>query len=598
MAESPINKGSIPFETDPKTLISDKEMLKLAHERWRAARDWREGKEVQWQKWYKLYRSFSERESWPHTVNLFIPLIWSTVESFLPRLVVQKPTILVESRGDENQEAATYHRQLLEYQWQDLNIPMAIEQWQKETLIYGTGIVKVGWDKQTMLRRFNVANPDGTGATIEEDPDFVVKDDPFIALVALENFYPEPGAPDIPLARYVCERSKKTYWELEAMGKELGWDMAAVRTLKDKQFGDTDVYGEDSSKATKETTFGGSDSKAAKQKAQIWEFEVIEYWEDGRYCIFVTSPETVLMNDYNPFWHGMKPYLRIVDNSLPGEFFGVGEPEVLESINIEINALHNLRLENVNRSVFQMFKVRLGSPVTQSMTKFKPQGIIWVTQQDDIEPLFQGQPSIALSREEDGLHTWAQIATGANDNFQGQQSDKNETATGASILAQSAASRVGMKFLQLSSMGLEPLGQMLIALNEQYMSTDRAIQIVGPEGQTHVKMTPANLATNGALLMVKLDIGATDPINREMKLQKDINLLTIFMQLYGDPNHPAIVALITRIMDLGDIHIDPQTLEVPPDAANVAASGGQAGGQAPPSAGPSTRDALGVDDGG
>jgi len=598
MAESPINTGQPPFNTDPNQLLPDKEMMKLALERWEAAKDWRAGKETQWQRWYKLYRSYAERKNWPHSVSLFIPLVWSTVESFLPRLVTQKPSIIVESRGDEKLPAAANHRQVLDYQWSALKIPMVIEQWEKEALIYGTGIVKTGWEKKTMHRKFRMSTEDGRSAEAE-DPEFVVRDAPFIALVPLENFYPEPGAPDIVNARYVCERSKKTYWEIEALAKELGWDMGAVKRLKDKHLSNADVSGQDKLKTDREGTFGTSDSRQAKNRAQIWEFELVEYWEDGRYCVVVTDPEEILVNDYNPFWHGKKPYLRIVDNSLPGEFYGVGEPEVLESIATELNALHNLRLESVNRSVFQMWKVRLGSPITPNTTEFKPSGIVWVTQQDDIEPLYQHQPNMALYREEDGLRTWAQIATGANDNFQGVGSDlQQETATGASILAQAAASRVGMKFLQLSSMGLEPLGEMLISLNEQHMETEQTIKIVGPEGLLHQKLGPADLATNGVLLDVKLDIGATDPINREMKLQKDMNLLQIFMQLYGDPNHPAIQVLIKRILDLGDIHIDEELLAVQPNPANVEASGGQPGSPPAVEDGPNIRDVLGTAEGG
>jgi hypothetical protein len=597
MAESPINTGSPPFDTDPDKLLSDDDMFALVRERWDAARDHRAGKEIQWRRWYKLYRSYAERKNWPHAVNLFIPLIWSTVESFLPRLVMQKPTILVEARGDENFQPASYHRQLLDYQWQDISLPMVVNDWVKECLIYGTAIVKVGWEKKTMHRKFKQVI-DGK-VQEAEDPEFVVADQPFTCLVPLENFYPEPGAPDIKRARYVIERYKKTYWELKSMAEELGWNMDAIEELKDKQMGDADEAGQDSFKTDKESTFGTSDSKQAKQRAQIWEFEVIEYWEDGRYAIVVTSPEVVLVNEYNPNNHGMKPYLRIVDNSLPGEFWGVGEPEVLQHINTELNALHNLRLENVNRSVFQMFKVKIGSPVTPNMSKFKPQGIIWVTSQDDIEPLYNGQPTQALYRDEDSLRMWAQIASGANDNFQGVASDmQQETATGASILAQAAASRVGMKFLQLSSLGLEPLGEMLISLNEQNLSTETAVKVVGPEAATHMRITPEDIATNGALMKVRLDIGATDPINREMKLQKTMNFLQILMQLYGDPNHPVIQTLIKRIVDLGDMEVNEEFLSVQPNPQNVAASGGPPGTTEGPSDGPNIRDVMGVAEGG
>lgn len=599
MAESPINDGQPPLDTNPNTLLEDAQMLKLCIRRWEAARDHRKGKESQWQRWYKLYRSYAERKKWPHSVNLFIPLVWSTVESFIPRLVTQKPTVEVASRGDENIEAASFHRQLIEFQWADLKLPMVIADWVKESLIYGTAIVKVGWEKRTAPRKFKIVMDDGS---VQEhlDEEFVVADSPFVSLVPLENFYPEPGAPDIEQARYVCERYKATYFEIKDMAEQLGWNSAAVAELESKQTGSSvDATGEDNARSEKETTFGSSDSAAAKQEAEIWEFEVIEYWEDGRYCVFVTDPEILLMNDLNPFWHGKKPYLRIVDNSLPGEFHGVGEPETLNSIQTELNAMHNLGLEGINRAVFQMFKVRIGSPVTPNATQFKPQGIVWVNQPDDVEPLYNGNSAQSAHRAEDNLRMWAQIATGANDNFQGVDSDKGrETATGASILAQAAASRVGMKFLQLSSQGLEPLGEMLIALNEQYMEKEQMIAIVGPEGSQHVMVGPEQLATNGSLLKVRLDIGATDPINREMRLQKSMNMVQIAMQLYGDPNHPVIQIIMKRILDLHEINIDPAMLGQMPNPVAVEASGGAPASSAAPEGGPNIRDVLGTSEGG
>ncbi len=98
-----------------------------------------------------------------------------------------------------------------------------------------------------------------------------------------------------------------------------------------------------------------------------------------------------------------------------------------------------------------------------------------------------------------------------------------------------------------------------------------------PEGKEHIRIGPTELATNGALLDVRIDIAATDPINREVKLQKDMNLLGLFMQLYGDPNHPVVMALIKRIAELGDLPISPEMLQVRPNPENVEASGGPPG---------------------
>jgi hypothetical protein len=161
MAQSLINQGDLSVETDPNKILPDVKMLKLVLERWRAAKDWRAGKSTQWERWYQLYRSYAEQKDWPHSVSLFIPLIWATVESFLPRMVVQRPSILVEARGDEKLEASVYHRELIEYQWEHLRVPMTIAAWVKEALIYGTGIAKIGWDKRTGPRSFRVVAEDG-----------------------------------------------------------------------------------------------------------------------------------------------------------------------------------------------------------------------------------------------------------------------------------------------------------------------------------------------------------------------------------------------------------------------------------------------------
>lgn len=571
MAESTINQPAI--DPDPRKTLPDKDMAKLLHERWEAAKDWRSGKETQWTRWYKLYRSYAERKDWPHSVSLFIPLIWATVESFLPRMVVKRPTFVVEARGDEKLDTANFHREVLEYQWSKLRLATVLVDWIKEAMIYGTGIVKVGWDKLEEERTFRIPLEGGGSEEVEQT--VRAKDQPFVSLVAIENFYPEPGAADMETARFVFERKKMTWDELDDWAKEGFIDQDKVNALKDKKRRQMASQEEDRHRNEKFTTFGTSDPEQAKDRAMVWEFEVVEYWEDRRYAVYVPDLDHILANRKNPFWHQRKPYLRIVDNSLPGEFFGIGEPEVLQSINMELNELHNLRLEAVKRASLQMYKVRINSPVTPNMVKFKPQGVVWVTSQDDVEPLFTGSHSGPSHREEDSLRMWAQLTSGANDPFMAAEGGlDNETATGASILAQAAASRVGMKFLLFSEMGMNPLGEILVSLNEQFMDRTLALSIVGPEGENKTQISPADLATGGSLIDVKIDVGATDPLNRELKLQKTMNFLNIMGQLFGDPNHPAMQQLIRRIADLAEIPLDPELLGIPPDPDRVAASGG------------------------
>lgn len=539
--------------------------------RWKAAKDWRKDKEDQWQRWYELYRSYAERRDWSE-VSLFIPLIFSTIESFLPRMTTQRPKIVVEARGDEDRETSKVHRELINYQWDGMGMGVVLMDWVKETFIYGTGILKIGWEETKRLRQFR-SSADPKEVVSEEQ---IIKSAPVAKVVPIERFYVAPGSRDMETAMYTIELHRWTWDDIDAMAENGFFKRAAVNELEDKKVSTQNDAEATRVETERYTNFGLGDAEQAKKEAEIWEFDVLEYWENDRVCFYVPEYQVVLKNEKNFYWHGQKPYVRIVDNALPGEFYGVGEPEILQSLNIELNELHNLRLEAAKRAIFQMFKVRIGSPVSPQSLKFKQQGIVWVHDvQEDIQPLFVGQPQGPSYREEDVIRVWAQQTTGANDPFQGIESGVgSETATGASILAQAANSRVNMKFMILTEMGLRPLGKILMSLNEQYMDEDLVLRVAGPTGMTYTKISAHDIATNGLLYDIKIDVGATDPINREASIKKAIEGLSVIGQIIQDPTHPAIQAFLNRLFELYEIDMPPEMLAQQPNPVAAAAAQG------------------------
>jgi len=106
-------------------------------------------------------------------------------------------------------------------------------------------------------------------------------------------------------------------------------------------------------------------------------------------------------------------------------------------------------------------------------------------------------------------------------------------------------------------MSLRPLGQMLVALNEQFMTDEQRIAIAGPEGQTHITVNPEQLEVLGSELDVRIDVAATEPINRELRLQRSVQALQVLGQLFQDPTHPVMQTLVKRILDLLDINVPP-----------------------------------------
>lgn len=552
-------------DPDPRKRLSDADALVLSSDRFRSARDSRKGTEQQYQRWYELYRGHVDRTDWPFDTNLFVPITWSTIESFLPRLVSERPRIKIEARNDEDLETARVHRELLDYQWDQLSMGIKLIEFVKSALIYGTAILKVGWETVERERTIIQTETDEFGVTrrFEGTQMMTVYDDPVIDVLPIEDFYYDNTGTDMDTCKYVCHRMKMQLHEIEEAVENKGWKQKSASKLKKITSGkiDTEL---DNLKKERRTTFGATESPYKEAEiAHLKEFDVIEYWEEDRLVIFVHEPELLLYNGPNPFTHGKKPFIRLVDNLLPWEFEGVGEPEVLESIQIEMNDMHNLRGEMAKRLTMNQFIVRRGSSINPGQTKFKPNGVIMATDIDrDIKLLYQADIKPSGYREEEALRFLAQEATGATDPFKGM-GDDSDTATGASIMAQASASRVGLKFQILVEMALRPLAQMLIALNEQYIKDERIITIVGPEGALRQKIRPEDLARAGSDLDVRIDVGQTDPVNRELRLQRTTNILQTVGNIVQDPNHPIIQVLLKRILDLAEVPYNAEAISQP-----------------------------------
>jgi len=449
---------SVPVKVinpDPRKIIPDEDMLRLVLDRFHASKDMVDKHRTKWKSWYRLYRSFVDNSKDQLQTQLFIPLIFSTVEAFLPRIVAQRPRIEVEARNDEDIAAASLHKQVLEYQWDYLRMPMKLVEFCKSSLIFGTAWLKLGWLKKTRKRPFPVKQTDPeTGQTVTIDNverDVVVYDAPTADVLDIGNVYPDPNGWSVDTCAYICEHTTLEWYEIDERAKPkeeggLGWDREAVNKLKKLREAKARADLEADTKNRRGAEFRNDSPTNQDQLAHQFKFDVIEYWEDSRHAVVVLDPEIVLFNGPNPFIHGRKPYIRLVDNILPGEILGVGEPEVLESLNLELNAIHNLRLENVIRDVMQMFKVRVGSPAWAANIQFMPQGKIPVQDMDDIQELFTRGPKTASYREEDMIRLWAQQGSGATDPFMGLQSNSaSGTATGATLLNQAASSRVTLK---------------------------------------------------------------------------------------------------------------------------------------------------------
>lgn len=522
------------------------------------ARRTREGK---WQTWYKLYRSYAEkRDTGDRRANLFIPYVYSIVETVVPRLIAavfsSRPYIGILPVKEEAIENAKDMENLIDYQLtQKIGIIGVATSWFKEALIYGTSILKVGWEyeeaevwvDEPLMEIFGF--PIGSRRVKKVQP---VKDDPLVEHIDLWDFYIDPRAKDIDEADYCIHKVFRDISYLKRM-EEQGIYKNIDEVVKVSKEGAGSWYEEGVGTTAFETGMNTRLGLIGMQSIDkpSNKIEVLEYWTDDR-VIAVANRSVVIRNDENPYHHRKKPFVRLVDVLVPHEFYGIGEIEPIEDLQYELNSLRNQRMDNINILINRMWKVIRGADIDVRQLISRPGGIIEVDDMNDVQELQMTDLSgNAIENVIEMVRRDMDNADGVYDYARGETTDRRETATTASLLSRAANERFNLKVKLIEDLGMRRLGMLLTQLNQQYIDTEKAIRILGQDGMTFYSLSPENI--RGQFDIMPLG-SSVDPItNKENKLQSYINLYTI---LKDSPyvNHPELIKKILEAADIKDLN--------------------------------------------
>ncbi len=522
------------------------------------ARRTREGK---WQTWYKLYRSYAEkRDTGDRRANLFIPYVYSIVETVVPRLIAavfsSRPYIGILPVKEEAIENAKDMENLIDYQLtQKIGIIGVATSWFKEALIYGTSILKVGWEyeedevwvDEPLMEIFGF--PIGSRRVKKVQP---VKDDPLVEHIDLWDFYIDPRAKDIDEADYCIHKVFRDISYLKRM-EEQGIYKNIDEVVKVSKEGAGSWYEEGVGTTAFETGMNTRLGLIGMQSIDkpSNKIEILEYWTDDR-VIAVANRSVVIRNDENPYHHRKKPFVRLVDVLVPHEFYGIGEIEPIEDLQYELNSLRNQRMDNINILINRMWKVIRGADIDVRQLVSRPGGIIEVDDMDDVQELQMTDLSgNAIENVIEMVRRDMDNADGVYDYARGETTDRRETATTAAILSRAANERFNLKVKLIEDLGMRRLGMLLTQLNQQYIDTEKAIRILGQDGMNFYSLSPENI--RGQFDIMPLG-SSVDPItNKENKLQSYINLYTI---LKDSPyvNHPELIKKILEAADIKDLN--------------------------------------------
>ncbi len=514
---------------------------------------------TRWEKYYKLYRSYVKKVKGDWRSKMFIPISFWIVETIAPRLVAQLPKFLVNPIGPEDVGSAQGMEKLLEWATTNARPDLYVEmvKQMKSALKYGTGIVKTRYvtDERVAHRRVPdmrevktmqdqpVTGPDGL-PLLNEQGDVVTErvevslgfapvgmkterykfeayDGPVAEWVDIWDFWPAPEAADIETARYVIQRS---FQPLKYIQKRIA--EGTYQLLEGLEIGVGDTVDTDQALAIR---LGLIEQSGDLSDATRKNVELLEFWTDDGRVITMANRTAIIRHADNPFNHGEKPYARIVDHLVEGEFWGVGELEYLEGLQDLQNSLVNQRIDNVRIANNQMFVVNESAITDMDDLVFRPGGVIRTNGQmlptEVLEPLSVPDVTQGAMNEAEVNERTIEKASGVSSYQQGVDSpSQTDTATGVNAMMEAGATRFGLKVRMAELMGNRTIARHFGSMIQQFTSQEKTVRILGQDGWVFQTFDPASL--EGAL---DYDIESASQVQTEAhRRQESMQNLQVF----------------------------------------------------------------------
>ena len=444
-----------------------------------AVKRWRDPYEKRWKRFYKLYRSYRDPSQYPFKANVFVPYIFSIVESVVPKMLGTifntRPILSVIPRKGASEGVSKLLERLLDYQLDEdqLEFFNKILEFFKETAVYGTAFMKI-------LPRFH--NDELVSFNyIDVEP------------IDLFHIFPDYRATSVGDMRYIIQLSYLDFDELKDM-QDQGF-YKNVTPLLEKLEAMTNV---DEYKRKRLSDIGILDEYGFDASRRV--VEVLEYWDRDNIYI-IGGRQEVLKKEKNPFGR-LLPFIMARYIPIQHELYGVGIPEVSESLQEELNTVRNQRMDNVNLIINRMFVVNKYADVDfDSLVSF-PGNVILSNDVEAIKPLDTRDITKSAYEEEDIIKRDIDNATGEWEYSRGATPPRRETATGIVRLQQASNIRFDTIVKMLEFSVLRNIAKMFIWLDYQFMDPADFKGIVGEEeykkyeGDMFYKSTPTEVFRN------------------------------------------------------------------------------------------------------
>ena len=527
--------------------------------------------------WDDIYFNIPKAKKYDWMSNLFVPATHKAVMTLLSRIMNSLFSI------DPNFDTVPSNKKLSDLLRSQLYKASFYTQYMlfsMQMLIRGTSIGKITWRKQKKTRFSlekiteniieKVLNELGEQATdlegkpltqiigqkttgYQKKPKEVVKyDGPVFETIDLFDFYPEPKAKGLLDGARIF-RSVKTIGEFIRDPNFQDKDK-----VKETNFPTPDVFPHSRMKdlGIGQPPFEKTEELPTEEaKRQSGFVELLEcetkWWNEKtkkleNWLLTIANREVVVRDEPNPYWNVETLYVRGTWIPILNEFYGIGIPELTESLQEELNDKRNQRIDNVNQILQMVFMYEEGAIDPRIIKTFerkpgaklrlRPGGLMGVKW--DVAPDVTSSATIETAELEKNIEE----ITGAvrqisPSSISGEQIHR--TAQGLMLLQSMANERIKLPLKTMEKMVLEPIWEIFFELNLQFLHP--GYKILNPEGVEEI-YTPEDFVGDYEFRAK----GSTYAIDQQVKL---MNLMRFFEALRGIPAGEAQIDLLGRIYE-------------------------------------------------
>jgi hypothetical protein len=507
---------------------------------------------------------------WQNASNVFVAMIPSLLDTtvarlaqlvFVPRLYVVKGNT-PEAAQSQHEVERYYNTEAWRHNWIE-----AQYQWVHLTARDGFAALEVLWKrherKAKVLKEVPVMVEGTTMPMVGTDGKVVMRleaqeilireyDDVWLEPVELRDLVKIPAwAPSLDAATFVARRLYLTQADLEALvqSKTL-WADAVKEVLGYAYPGDEIVYDEHTGTYSVGGKVEVSQQEVTDEKVQtppgvyeVWrvqgrsitlgktndsgETEAPKRQRDEEMVYWLHDRSQTLMGAA-PFeyWHGRRPFVPLAIMPRPNRDIGWGIPERLASTQIEANAIHNQRRDEID---IRLSPPRYKTAGTTLVTQDKPWGPgaeYEVSQKGDVGILDLPDVPPSSWQEEQQLWGNARILLGLDDPLSGKASSSRRTKYEMQLVAASAGIRTDLMAKRVQQ-AMKQVFWMIHQLKIQY----------GPDSETiktsDVTGKPMQLEISKAKLIqdYEMDInGAGSPLDKGARRQEKLFEYSLLMR--------------------------------------------------------------------